>query len=243
MTITIPHDLHDRVGAAQPKIDLTAVAVRAFATTLDAIDAGQMTMTTGDAAAAASMGDAPQKPVRRSVMVPHDVKARMGAVGRQVCWSAVASRAIAAELAPVKAKRGKKTDMTPRGDWVRALYALRAEEAREAGRERGDHWALRQATLEELERLGRFPGSEEAAKPGWQFEQVVMQADVQRDRTWAGQALFMWLHPESSCRAADLDQFWERVLGDQAWQMKDCNFALGFAEGALRRWMAWRSRR
>src|SRR5260370_8114024 len=80
------------------------------------------------------------KSYRTTITIPSDLKARMDAIGEEVNWSAVASRAFEARLAEIISKRGAKKmeDVVTR---LRASKNKAQDEAKTRGIEAGEERA------------------------------------------------------------------------------------------------------
>jgi hypothetical protein len=167
---------------------------------------------------------------RTTISLPAELKARMDAVKVPVNWSALAARAFEAKLWEIEMASKNKVS---KEDVVKRMKALKEREDEEdvaEGKEAGREWAEREASPRELRRLD-----------SWRGRLGIDWCEVLHGHRSRGPGLpyllYAELHPEDGDDSGTADDFWEGVLGeDEAKQIWDPEFLIGFVAGALEVW-------
>jgi hypothetical protein len=191
--------------------------------------------------------------IRISISVPRKLKAEMEAVAGTTNWSAVACEAFRAHLLGLAARR---RDVETRGEVIarwKAIDELEASDDYQAGRAAGERWARQEARPGQLRNLVPMRNLKEAMDeadrtlpkdPDGPFATVAREA-----ARWGlppvgwhvyfgmlGRRRAVTTHEEVRSIAAQADEFWLEVLGDERDRIDSANFGQGLVEGALGVW-------
>ena len=159
--------------------------------------------------------------VRTTISLPADLRRRMKACGEGVNWSAVAARAFAAEVVRI---RSQKEDVHL-DDVVARLRSTEHQSRSELfhrGRLKGEKWATRQATADQLRRL--WAARRDARRqPGTNAENWISKIDAKRP---PGDVLGEIVGEHKTARPASNT---EKLLNSS-------EYIHGFAAGAVHIW-------
>ena len=163
--------------------------------------------------------------IRISISVPLALKARMDNVDQEVNWSAVATRAFDAKLGEIASQRVLKT-MSDVIDRLRASKAEHEDEDIQIGRDAGREWAEHLAEYKELKILAEISREHDG-------DGIELHFGDTPSHQGPGERFFFAIHPDENSSRAEVRDFWESALGDEAKGAESAPFVVGFAKGAV----------